>query len=148
VLPTHPNLDPQPPGANLLCRRAPAPDLREVTFCHDGERKSPRVTEEGPTSTPKTPSETIAATSAHLPRRSSRPPKPRSGIRPPPGARAGGSAGREDEGGAPAPEPARGTPLRRHRGGAWEKQRSFFESRSCITTRRGYRFYDLGCFNY
>jgi hypothetical protein len=55
--PTPPNLDPHPPGANLLRRREPPPDLNAVTFCHAGERKSPRVTWEGPASTLETPLE-------------------------------------------------------------------------------------------
>jgi hypothetical protein len=37
--------------------------LNEETFCHAGERKSPRVTEEGPETPPKAASETVAAAS-------------------------------------------------------------------------------------
>jgi hypothetical protein len=37
--------------------------LREETFCHAGERKSPRVTEEGPETPPEASSETFASAS-------------------------------------------------------------------------------------
>jgi hypothetical protein len=37
--------------------------LRKETFCHAGERKSPRVTEEGPETPPETSSETFALAS-------------------------------------------------------------------------------------
>jgi hypothetical protein len=60
---TCPNDDLRPPGANRFRRRPPAPDLRKETFCHAGERKSPRVTEEGPETPPETSSETFASAS-------------------------------------------------------------------------------------
>jgi hypothetical protein len=38
--------------------------LSEETFCHAGERKSPRVTEEGPETPPEASSETVAVASS------------------------------------------------------------------------------------
>jgi hypothetical protein len=100
--------------------------LNGETFCHAGERKSPRVTEEGPKTPPKAASETVAVASNSS--SSSELSSANAQKRDPPAARrsTGGNAGREDKEETPAPVPARESPLRRHRRGAWESQRSFF----------------------